>query len=307
MAVTNLETTIQLDAPSPRPRGLLLDEATEISNAMLTYQGRSRLGLGVQQTPWGVDPLRTGNLDCSADYIIDNTGPGADGNGDEITGNTEAGGKIAALLEGQSLVVHPAFKVVDGTTCSVMSFPDDTARNASMKDRLLSRMRTLMSATVAGELVNGWAATGPSFVSEAATLTASADIDAAAQEIEQHLADVLFGNQGFIHIPPRVLHQAMNIGWVRVEGSSLMTASGHVVIADAGYDGLEGPTTPAGGEVWIFASGAIEYKVSDTLLLGEGAGNETIDMGTNIRERLSEAYAQLAFDPTAMAGTILTA
>lgn len=312
MVATALETTIQLSPPTPRSRGLLVDAALDLTAADTSSQGRDRLGLGVQHTPWGVTPLRTGNLDCSADVILVSppTGAAFDGAPAVIDGNVEGSsgvyGKSAALGDFDATAVHPAFKIVDGLVCSTLSFPDANSDTfTSMTGRLQRRMRTQSSAALTFELITGWASNGPSLTSEATTLTASAGMVKAAEEVEEHLAEVLHGNAGLVFIPPRLLHYAVDVGWARIEGGQLYTATGHRVVADAGHTGVEGPSAPGAGAHWIFASGDVAYRVSDTMLLGDYS-HDTFDSTTNLRERLAEAYAQLAFDPATVGATLVT-
>jgi hypothetical protein len=300
VAATGREVTIQLAPPAPRSRGLLVDVAMPLSTDQTSANGRDRLGQGVQHQPWGCAPLRTGNLDCTADYLINGDGPAVDGQGDVIDNNVDEF-KDTALRNFDDVVIHPAFKVVDGLTCSTLWQPDLSSGSfTGITPRLMRRMRTLMSAALTGELVTGYASAGPSFLSDAQTLTDAANISEAAYRIEAHLADTLQGNAGTVFIPPALLHAAVEAGWVSISGNTILTATGHKVVADAGHVATQGPDSGGGGGLWIFAAGDIFYRVSDTMLLGEGS--ETLDISTNMRERLAEAYAQLAFDPCPLAG-----
>jgi hypothetical protein len=305
VVATGRETTIQLPPAPVRPRGLFVDIATQLTETDTSYQGRDRLGQGVQHQPWGCAPLTTGNLDCSADLLLNGDGP-AFTDADppvRIDANTTVG-KDVAILGFDDVVVHPAFKVVDGLECSTLSFPDlNTGAFTGMTSRLQRRMRVLMSAALTGELVSGWASGGPSLSSEAVTLAASVDIGEAAEAIEAHLAETLLNLQGVVYLPPALVHHAVRVGWVRVDGGVLATATGHLVVADAGHDGSLGPSVPGAGQFWIYASGIPAYRVSDTMLLGEGS--ETLVLASNIRQRLAEAYAQLAFDPCPVGATLV--
>lgn len=314
MAATALETTIQLAPPTPRSRGLFVDAALDISLSDTTYQGKDRLGLGVQHTPWGTAPLRVGNLNCQADLLLVEPQTGAafsdpdnftvnDTNVEGASGNY---GKGAALNNFDAVAVHPSFKLVDGLQCSVISFPDLNSDSfTSMSGRLQRRMRTYSSAAITYELVTGWASGGPSLTSEAVTLTASTSMAKAAEEIEEHLAGVLYGNTGLVFIPPRLLAAAVAADWVVVEGGQLWTVTGHRVVADAGHTGVEGPSAPGANQHWIFATGDVAYRVSDTKLLGDYS-HETFNRSSDLRERIAEAYAQLAFDPATVGATLTT-
>lgn len=304
MAATGRESVIQLPAPEPRTRGRLIDVALPITEAETAVNGRDRIGQGVTHVPWGNTPLLTGNTDCTADYLINNTGPGADVNGATIIGNVEANDKTAAILDYEDIVVHPSFKIVDGLKCSNLSFPDDTQLNASLTQRLLQRIKTMTSAALANELMTGWAATGPSLTSTATTLTASSNMEVAGRRIEAHLATQLQGGRGMVHMAPGLVHIGIEVGWIRIIDNQLETATGHQVVCDAGYTGLVGPTAPGANQFWVFASGDISYRVSDTMLVGDGS--ETLVLRSNLRQRIAEALAQLAFDPTVVGATLVT-
>jgi len=314
VAATSLETTIQLAPPTPRSRGLFVDAALNLTPTDTSYQGRDRLGLGVQHTPWGTAPLRVGNLNCQADLLLVDPQLGAafsdpdafTVNDTNVEGATGDYGKGAALNSFDAVSTHPSFKLVDGLTCSVISFPDANSESfTSMSGRLQRRMRIYSSAAITYELVTGWASNGPSLTSEATTLTAAANVAKAAEEIEEHLAGVLYGNTGLVFIPPRLLAAAVAADWVIVEGGQLWTVTGHRVVSDAGHSGVEGPSAPGANEHWIFASGDIAYRVSDTMLLGDYS-HETFNRASDLRERIAEAYCQLAFDPATVGATLTT-
>jgi hypothetical protein len=309
VAQTGIELTIQLPPPEVRPWGLLLDVASQLPS--LVYpdlaanpQGRfpngntratDRLGLGVQHQPWGCEPLKRGNSDCNPEYLLNGEGAAIDSQGDLVTANVDAE-KSAALLGYEDLVVHPAFKVVDGVRCSVMSFPDDTSRNASMVNRLRNRMRVLLSNTVADELVSGWASGGPSLTSEATIVTPlGTGLAGAGAALEAALAASLHGATGTIHLPPFLVAAAIDSCWVHLINGRLVTSTGHVVAADSAY----GASEVESGTVTIFASGPVFYRSSDTTLLGDHS-HDTFMRDSNIRERIAELRAQLAFDPCAV-------
>jgi hypothetical protein len=320
VAATGLEVTIQLPPPAQRPWGLLVDVAHRIPAESLTYpgvnapasattgnarRGQSRLGLGVQHVPWGCAPLRRGNLDCSADYLINQSGPAVDEEGDLITANIDDT-KASALIGYDEVTVHPAFKVVDGLQCSTLSFPDDTSRNASMVNRLQNRMRRMISHDLANELVTGFASGGPSLSSEAQELfPLFGGIHGAIATIEGHLGFALPASQGCVLVPPAILPALVDAGWVIVVGASLMTVTGHMVIADSGFYGGTGPggVDSGLGEYWVYATSTIGWAVSDTRLLGDTT-HDTLDVASNIRERLAEAYAQVAFEPCSVAAVL---
>lgn len=299
-----LEVPIQLPPPPRRPWGLLVDVAEQIPAESFVSDGHDRLGLGLQHVPWGCEPLHRGSADCSAEFLLNGDGPAFDSEGEIIEANVTED-KFPAIGSLDEIVIHPAFKVVDGLRCGVLSLPERSDTGfTGITARILNRMRTLVSETLTAELVDGWASGGPSLMSEAVVLPTGFSMASTAAYIEQHLANTLHGASGTVFIPPALLHVAVDAKWVTREGSRYYTRTGHVVISDAGHNPAQGPGTSTDG-FWIYASGPVHYRLSDTRLLGEGS--ETLDLHHNIRERLAEAWAQLAFDPCSVAAAHLDA
>lgn len=305
--------TIQFPPPAPRPRGLLVDTAVEIPADALSVGGTSRLGRGVQHVPWGQAPLRSGNADCNVDVILVQP-PTGDAYSDPDNGviddaNVEGSGgdysKIDALQNYDATVEHPAFKLVDGLTCSALSQPFDNQYGDGLDQRVVERMDTFMSAALTRELITGYASVGPDF-SDATPLSATTTVTDVATAVEAHLATTLQGGTGMVFLPPQLLHLACRADWVMVGPDGIQTKSGHKVVVDAGHTGADGPAAPGAGELWVFASGTVGYRVSDTHLLGDFR-SQTTNIGTNIIERLAEAYAQLAFDPDTVAAVLTQA
>ncbi len=303
MTSLQMPVTIQLDPPEARPWGLLVDEATELPKDDFVIEGVSRLGLGVQHTPWGCDPLRVGNASCNPFFVLDGDAPGFDSGGNRIPANSTLT-KDAAINDYDATVVHPAFKLVDGLTCSTMSFPDlNSNRYASMTNRLRARMRLLSSASLMTELITGWASAGPAF-DDVTPMTAAATVAAAASAVEEHLAAKLHGGRGIVYIPPRLLPAAVAAFWVYEKGGRLVTVTGHRVVSDAGHTGKIGQGAAQTTKNWVFASGPVSYRIDDRELLGEGT-DSTLDLFHNLRVRISEATAQLAFDPCALGAVLV--
>lgn len=306
MVATGYEPIVTMPTPSPRPFGLLVGTATLLTgDDGFNVEGRDRLGLGVKYQPWGCAPLTAGNSDCDAQAVFNQGGNPYDSAGD-LDGTYSSLTKADAVGSIPDEVIQPAFLVVDGLACSTLSFPDLNMLGVPLTNRLRARMRLLMSRMLTMELITGWASQGISLNSEATTLAASTSMDDVAQAIEGHLASVLLGQQGTVHIPPALLHQAMDIGWVHLIDGSLRTGTGHKVIADAGNLGDPDDPTESAPSTWtIFGSGEVYYRVGDTVQLWD-IGDDTFNWETNIRERLVEARAQLLFDPCSVGSTVLT-
>jgi hypothetical protein len=292
MSIQGLEKVIQTQGPVARPYGLLLDVANQLSVAQMSDNGVNRVGAGVTYVPWGCEPLRRGNVSCDSDWLLQQI---EDEESGEVS-EDEVDGKPA--LSYPEVEVQRPFKIVDSLMCNALSMlPEE------MDDRVRVRMRELMSAMFAEELVAGTASGGLSLANRAFVVSPEfstfPDLVGVASALERFLADSLHGATGVIHMPVELVAAAKYANWVYHDGSSLKTCTGHDVVADAGYTGKVVPDgeNPAGaGEFYIYATGPIWYHLTDTMLLGDNP-NETFDIEFNVRRRIAEAVGLVAFDP----------
>lgn len=292
MSIQGLEKVIQTQGPVARPYGLLLDVANQLTGTQMSENGVNRVGAGVTYVPWGCEPLRRGNVACDADWLLQQV---EDSESQEIV-EDEVAGKPA--LSYPDVEVQRPFKIVDSLMCNALSMlPDE------MDDRVRSRMRELVSAMFAQELVAGTASGGMSLADSAAVFveefTTFPDLVGVGGAVERFLADTLHGAKGVVHLPVDLLAAAKYADWVYHDGTGLKTCSGHDVVADAGHTGKVAPEgeDPVGpGEFYIYATGPIWYHLTDTMLLGDNP-NETFDIEVNLRRRIAEAVGLVAFDP----------
>jgi hypothetical protein len=82
-------------------------------------------------------------------------------------------------------------------------------------------------------------------------------------------------------------------GWV--------TATGHDVIADAGYTGAapNGVAAAAADTAFLYASGPIYYAITEIEAVGR-RNQESTDMTRNVHQFFAERYGLVAFDPCAV-------
>lgn len=167
--------------------------------------------------------------------------------------------------------------------------------------RLMLTWETL-SAGFAKELLSGAASGGVSLSSTATAPTniafgaAAVSIEAAMSEIENELAERLFGRLGYIHVPPGLLSQAVSIYGVQPgPNGSWVTPAGNVVISDAGYVNAAAPSgqaASAAGSEWLYGSGPVLYNVSDPFIRDASS----YDLTRNTMTRYMEGYGILVFD-----------
>jgi hypothetical protein len=295
MPIISLEKVIQIPPLVRRNKALLLNAATPLSSAELSQNAVNRIGMGATFVPHGCEPIRRGNVDCDTDWLLGEGAPVVSEGSGAVTGVEE--GKTDAINPYPDVEVQRPFKLVDALKCS--SFSMDLAE---MDARLLNRMAVQTSKMLTEELITGWASSGMSFNDSATTLTppsfpaSSSVVDSVAYALEQHLADTLHGAEGIVFVPPAFLASCIEAGWVHFLDNEFMTATGHRVVADSGHSGLIGPAAVDPGEFWFFASGPVQYHVTDPMLLGDTL-DQMFDREINLLERISEAMGIVVFDP----------
>jgi hypothetical protein len=273
---TGLEVEVKIPTPATRPVGLLTQTAQRIPNDQLSVAGVNRIGAGVSFVPWGCDPL-TG---VAAELCDDQDRP------------------VGSLPE---WLTQPSFTVVDGLSCSTLWGVDDM-----LDERVLSRLRTRVSSVFGRELIDGALSGGISLASQAVVLSATAgSVQQQLYHLEGFLADTLRGEQGMIHVPPEILHLLVNTAGFMITDGVVLTPTGHIVVADAGYSTFIGDISPNGqsagpGEFWIYASGPVLWAATDPTLVA-GRDHTTIDTTRNARERLGELLGLVLFDPCSVA------
>lgn len=127
--------------------------------------------------------------------------------------------------------------------------------------------------------------------------------------LERDLANSLHGAQGYIHVPPSILHQIHAAGWLDLDGDVWRLPSGTIVVSDAGYEGAPPPTgggaTATQFEAWLYASGPIEYQYFSWGLVGDNP-NQYTNIRTNALERFMQSMGILIFDPCPVTAVLAT-
>jgi hypothetical protein len=138
----------------------------------------------------------------------------------------------------------------------------------------------------------------PSLSSEAQVIASSdQSLLGALVNIEDALADVLDGGQGMIHMTPGLFVAFSAGGGVRYDADGRpFTASGHLIVADAGYLGVSPVTdAPVVGETWIYGSGPVFHKASDQIRWFTDA--QSVNLSRNLRNVTVQQYGLAIFEP----------
>jgi hypothetical protein len=255
--MVDLAGVAQPDLPRARPWGLLIDSAAKLNS------DRWLGGIGFNSTC--ADPAERFPIEF-CDY------------GETHFPDTPVG----------DLVDFTAFAVFFDQTCSALG-----VEYGWLADQTMNRAAVEASAQFAAELANSVTDNNPSFVDAAVINIPSPDPIVAFAALEGWLARRLQGAQGMIHVPPSVFFTLA--GQMNLNGSTWLSPSGHIVVADAGYETGD-PTFNAG---MMYGSGmvAIGYD-SPRPLGGEG---ESVDIRRNQVTARAVMEGIVAFDPCTVA------
>lgn len=116
----------------------------------------------------------------------------------------------------------------------------------------------------------------------------------AIAELEAVMADC-YGNEGVIHVPPRVVAYGVKFGLFKVDGNRLRSPMGHLVAAGAGYRGLS-PAGVATGQTdpWIYATGAVFVRRTGVMV--PATVRQSLDRSKNDVYLLAERTYVIGWD-----------
>lgn len=192
-------------------------------------------------------------------------------------------GRVAVTCEGSTAAMDEFDRPAQVEGAPLWVFAGDECTTTPERD-YLGRARRQLAATesfqLAEELWTGSAslAAVPDLpnrslarvAGESDTLTTVANSEANALAcIEAGLASALFGAQGMVHVTPQVLVHLMAQQLVRREGTVWVTAMGHIVVADAGYDGSGPGGVAAGASQWVYGTPMIYVRLGPVTTIPE--------------------------------------
>jgi hypothetical protein len=267
-------TSVDL-APSPLPRGMLLDIIPEWD-----ANGVRWFADGVRWEPFDYGTLRRASVNaCSP----------------ATHGATQRG-----CLD---YVTALPFALEDAYATSTMNVADGDGGG------MVARWELLRSAAFATELITGSASGGRSLSSDATAPTgvpfgspATTALNALSV-MESHLAEVMQGGRGYIHVSPALL--PLLVDHLRLVGDRWETPTGHIVVADAGYVNAaapDGEAASAAGEDWIYASGPVRWQYRE----GVGGGEPYVDITTNDVLMQMTGYGILLFEPEPVTAVLVS-
>lgn len=183
------------------------------------------------------------------------------------------------------------------------------AENEVVGDLTLRRMGDFVSYTMADELITG--AIGGSGLADDATPIVGGPVtiaNGAVGHMEEWFATRAGNTQGFLHVSKTTLAALYAATAVTYEGGRYYTPSGHIVVADGGYqepmmapnDGA--PSTAGNG--WAYITGPVWYRTTVPEILGPGWTQ--LDRTHNILEAISTAYAIFVYKACSVGSMLIT-
>lgn len=190
-----------------------------------------------------------------------------------------------------------------------MQAPTRVADVESMQEYVLAHSEISRSKFMAEQVERSeYNATNPSLASEA-QVVANADqsLIGALMGVEEALADLLDGGAGMIHIPAHFLVALQSGGGLRYDADGrAYTATGHVIVADAGTLGVSPITSDVVvGETWIYGSGPVFAKWDDVVSFASPRAWENADIRRNRFLIDAEQYALALFEPCSVVAAVV--
>lgn len=169
----------------------------------------------------------------------------------------------AAQGFGDPVTFRP-FRIDNAITCSDLG----GFTQSQLETWILEETRSLESWDLAREV---WGLGGPSpSLRSTADVVTTGDVTpvGALAAVVSGLSRRLKGARGMVHVSPDMLIRLDANGVIYTRNGRLETLTGHVVVADDGYDG-SGPSGLALGESWIYGSGPVYARMSPPDAPGE--------------------------------------
>lgn len=121
-------------------------------------------------------------------------------------------------------------------------------------------------------------------------------------EVEAALAAQLMGNPGMVHMSMRILQLAMSDDAIWRDGAVWRTASGNLVVADAGYTGIGPSGSEIGASEFIYGTGMVSVALGPVETLpsstGDAAGQAlALDRSVNTMTVYADRLATWVWDP----------
>lgn len=277
MASDNPVQTVEVSAPRlrKRSRGLLLDVTEPIDESSVRPSDEGTRSFDVsERIVGGVNFCGVG---CSVLETFENQWC------EEVTLPADA-----SSVEGHEF---SSFAIVDRESAPAYF------HQPWMADRIAQRFAAMTSAQVAAELLTGALTANPALQDSATDVVAAVTPVAEALYVINELAAQLDGAEVTIHSSPGVFELLVSYYDIVEDGGVFRTATGHVLVGDAGHDGTAAPTgetTDADGS-WVYATLPVASWLSEPEPVGQFSA--LFDHTRDTVDSIFIRHAIVAFDP----------
>jgi hypothetical protein len=200
----------------------------------------------------------------------------------------------------EAVVTFPPFRFKARVRCTDLSMtPEELSKYLDVQ------WESEVSPIIAEQVMAGvWNSAAPTLISEAVDVSQAnmAQPMEAVGAVEDGLADAWRGSVGMIHMPPSVLFQVRSV--LTFQDGRYYTPSGHVVVADAGYQA----GSPASGVVttntaWIYGSSPVHFLYQTPNW--SGFDWENIDFTRNEITMRVDGIAIAVFEPCSVVASLV--
>lgn len=203
-------------------------------------------------------------------------------------------GKDAGTPTGEE--IFGAYQVLEGITCTTRSTHGDPAE---WQRRAKVALDAYQHWAIEREFWAGTLLPANPHLAQTTGLTfdnsaTSTSVRNAFALLEQSIADK--GGTGVIHTRPAVFSQAVELQLFTITNGVARTALGTVVVPGVGYPGSnKDGTAPSGTAEWAYATGPVEYRMSDVELLPPTI-KEATDRAQNLTTFRAERHVLITWD-----------
>lgn len=279
----------------------LLNAAPQLPVEGLSPGGKPRWLFGVKIRGFGCGGVGfTESEDCDDDVFELLDPDSVYGDPDGFTSEVDSDNLPGLYRDGELWdgVWEPGL-LYTSTKCSLLGL-DEAAIRSRAEARLLDSESYYLAAQLMGTYSTPKVPNNPSIhevlLARGETdglISGGAPIREALAELDSSLTAALRNRQGMIHMTTGALsYLARDLIW---EDGKWHTPSGHVVVADAGYQG-DGPdgTSPATHHTWLYSTPMVYWALTD--VKPSGGPGEEFDPTRNEISVLMQRWGMVAFD-----------
>lgn len=211
--------------------------------------------------------------------------------------------KSLAPTNETSYVVSPVV-LETSFLCDAAGFTRVDYRGRARRQMEASTSKAMEYELATGALNQAGSATNPFLEDNASVVALDAGSVYSPQDALARLGAALsgcgHGGRGVIHAPTIWVDRLLDDGSNNVAevGNRLVTRNrGDRIVSGTGYRGYgPGGAAPAAGEVWVYATGPVQYRLSDIMVFPDSLA-EALDRKKNNIEYRAERACAMNFDP----------